>query len=44
MKKIIGVMLFLFCFNAFSEQSIVGKWKQFDDDSNELSSIVNVVE
>jgi len=43
MKKIvIGIASLLFSLVAFSQNSIVGKYKQIDDDSGDIESIIEI--
>lgn len=40
--KLFTTTLLLLCITSFSQNSIVGKWKTFDDKTNEAKSIVEI--
>ncbi len=47
LAKIVGISLiigFFSHFNAFSQNSVTGKWKTIDDDTNKPKSIVEISE
>jgi len=45
MKKLSFTLFFLLLFsNVFGQSGITGKWKTFDDETNEVKSIVEVFE
>ncbi|WP_320813967.1 DUF2147 domain-containing protein [Flavobacterium sp.] len=41
-SKLFTITLLLLCITSFSQNSIVGKWKTFDDKTDEAKSIVEI--
>lgn len=42
--KIFSSFAFLFCVMTVSSQSVIGKWKTFDDKTGDAKSIVEIIE